>query len=392
MQKKIIALAVAGLVSGGALAQSSVKISGLLGATAVVNKFKGSGSTYAINNDGAKSNGLTFSGVEDLGGGLKATFVLSEGLDVLTGATGSSSSGATATGYNDFNRAANVGLAGAFGSVAVGRQTVPSFAAHGIANNFGFNSDGLVNFWANAAIVSGSANLLTGLNAPAPTNTSGGAKLPGAYVGGLGYSTPNFAGFKVNLFTTLGNNITGSSFNNNAMTDASLVYDNGTIGGVAAFNRTQNKVAANAVTGIFPANFAESKTRLFGLNYKTGPMKFTGGYVKQTYDPALAATNHDFSVWSVGASYAIGDMRYGIDYAVMKDSIVTANKAVGTNFYADYSFSKRTDVFAILAHVNNSGASIMTGMWKGPGLSRTGVLDARNGSNNTLGLGINHRF
>lgn len=74
MIKRTIALAVlATLASGAALAQSSVTLYGRLNVTAEHEK---SGSAKATNDLKDNSSRLGFKGEEDLGGGLKAAFII----------------------------------------------------------------------------------------------------------------------------------------------------------------------------------------------------------------------------------------------------------------------------------------------------------------------------
>jgi predicted porin len=76
MQKKLIALAVAGLATAPAFAQSSVTIYGLLDVG--YNHISGDGVDSQSNIDGGQMSGsrLGFRGNEDLGGGLKAIWTL----------------------------------------------------------------------------------------------------------------------------------------------------------------------------------------------------------------------------------------------------------------------------------------------------------------------------
>ena len=79
MQKKIIALAVAGLVSGAAFAQSNVTISGIADVgfqQSSKSENSGTKSQSAINDGGQDASRVTFSGKEDLGNGLSAIFAL----------------------------------------------------------------------------------------------------------------------------------------------------------------------------------------------------------------------------------------------------------------------------------------------------------------------------
>lgn len=120
--KPSMILVSAGLVSGLAQAQSvdSVQLYGILDVgvrtqTGLNASFQGApdNSRIAASGIGPTSRwGLR--GTENLGGGLKASFNLESGLNVMTGAQGN----ATAA----FDRAAVLGLSGDWGSLTVGRQ------------------------------------------------------------------------------------------------------------------------------------------------------------------------------------------------------------------------------------------------------------------------------
>jgi len=139
MQKKLIALAIAGLMSAPAFAQSSVTLYGTVdyGYTSFGSGKKDHGhrdasakSRFALDSGVSKFNRIGFRGVEDLGNGLKAVFVLENG---LTGDT-------TGTGiYNGTNRQSYAGLAGGFGTVAFGRQYTPQHLFSAAVDPFGKN-------------------------------------------------------------------------------------------------------------------------------------------------------------------------------------------------------------------------------------------------------------
>jgi predicted porin len=138
MQKKLIALAVAGLASGVAAAQSNVTIYGVLdlayvysagGAKNPINPVTGL-PTYIKSPDYTFSgltgvgagNRLGFKGEEALGNGLKAVFTLEYGLDPDI------NQGIGTGGLNA--RQQFVGLSHAkLGTVALGRQYAPAFNA-----------------------------------------------------------------------------------------------------------------------------------------------------------------------------------------------------------------------------------------------------------------------
>lgn len=108
MKKSLIALAVLGSVAGFAQAQSSVSVYGIV--DAVLHKDKGV--PAALTSGGVSGSRLGFKGSEDLGGGLKANFLLEHGFNVDTGTQG-------ATGKS-FNRQSYVGLSGGFGELKLG--------------------------------------------------------------------------------------------------------------------------------------------------------------------------------------------------------------------------------------------------------------------------------
>jgi len=121
MQKKLIALAVAGLVSAPAFAQSNVTIYGVVDmgyqytGDSVFDDVK---SRSGIDSGISAGSRIGFRGTEDLGNGLKAGFVLEQGIAVDTGNT--------AAGQGTFGRQSFVSLSGGFGTVALGRQYTPA--------------------------------------------------------------------------------------------------------------------------------------------------------------------------------------------------------------------------------------------------------------------------
>lgn len=132
MQKKLIALAVAAAASTGAFAQSSnVQIYGVVdyGYTIRHDRLKSvkDNPAYSKTNsqfDGGQSAGnrIGFKGVEDLGNGLKAVFVLERGFALDTGSDAS-----TGDGVSGFNRQAYVGLSGSYGTVVGGLVYTPYY-------------------------------------------------------------------------------------------------------------------------------------------------------------------------------------------------------------------------------------------------------------------------
>ncbi len=113
MKKTLLAIA-ALAASTAAMAQSSVTLYGVVDAS--VENVKGDKSVNRVSSDNLSTSRFGLKGTEDIGGGLKANFVLESGLKVDTGATGT-----TAEPAKFWNRAAWVGLAGGFGDLRLGR-------------------------------------------------------------------------------------------------------------------------------------------------------------------------------------------------------------------------------------------------------------------------------
>lgn len=112
MKKTLLALA-AIAASSAAFAQSSVSVYGVVDASVESVKGVGTSNVTRVSSGNLASSRLGFKGTEDLGGGLKANFVLEAALDVDTGETKKD---------RFFDRAAWVGIAGGFGELRLGRQ------------------------------------------------------------------------------------------------------------------------------------------------------------------------------------------------------------------------------------------------------------------------------
>jgi predicted porin len=106
MQKKLIALAVAGLVATPVFADvSNITIGGKLG----VGYQDWSNKADAVIQNTSDGNGVAIKGEEDLGGGLKAFFHLETRFDIGTG---------SAPAYDE---ASKIGISGGFGSIEFGK-------------------------------------------------------------------------------------------------------------------------------------------------------------------------------------------------------------------------------------------------------------------------------
>jgi predicted porin len=114
MKKSLLALAALGAFAGVAHAQSSVTLYGIIDVGINMNTNAGGSHKYDMSSGVMQGSRFGLRGTEDLGGGLKAIFVLENGFDVTNGRLGQ--------GGLMFGRQAYVGLSSQFGTVTLGRQ------------------------------------------------------------------------------------------------------------------------------------------------------------------------------------------------------------------------------------------------------------------------------
>ena len=197
MKKNLIALAVLA-ASGVASAQSNVTLYGLVDAyvgTLKVNGLRQTGVNLANpaggSDGGFNSSRFGLKGSEELGGGLKANFVLEAGFDPSTGVAQSYNSQFTPTPSSSnavFGRQSWVGLSGGFGEVKLGKMWTPYDEVKG---------SGAAAFDAN--IFAPAANVWFSNNySDRPGNA-------------IYYSTPNFSGFSAAVSYSFGENKTGAA-------------------------------------------------------------------------------------------------------------------------------------------------------------------------------------
>ena len=288
MKKSLIALAVLA-ASGAAMAQSSVTIYGI--ADIVIHKDKGV--SAKMTSGGVSGSRLGFKGTEDLGGGLKANFLLEQGFSIDDG---------SATAGQAFSRQSYVGLSGGFGDVKLGKM------------------------WTAYDDIAGATNPVFD-SVLAPTGIWASSGYTGNPANGLYYATPDFGGISGAVSTTL------KEGTGNQSTAFHAKYEGGPI--FAGFAYQIDKTAAG-----------DTKfTRLNG-SYDLGMAKLLAGYglVKKT----AAADVTDFTI---GADVPLAaNIVLSAGYASSK-----ADGGARANSYGlgvAYVLSKRTTVYGGLRNDN----------------------------------------
>lgn len=350
MQKKLIALAVAGLVSAPAFAQSNVQIYGImdLGFARHSGSENDSGgldptdkSRTGIDSGNQAASRIGFRGTEDLGNGLKAFFQIEQGLNADRASTPT-------------NRQIFVGLQGDFGKVRLGRDFNPS------------------------------RSLVTGLD---PFGASGVGNVQNIYqlqtrVGNaIIYTSPNMGGFTAEV--TFTNNVDGneSAYEkgddnpNDRLWNVVGKYSNGPLMVGASYERIKNDAA-------------DGKIRAWNLvgSYDFGVVSLRGAYGQVKTD--VGPFDSKAKQWMVAGVIPVSEAgsvlvsynRIKIDTDLLAGDPKASQWAVGYK----HNLSKRTNVYATYAKVStNNEAEGGFGVYGG---SNDNVFTSG------LNVGIRHNF
>ncbi len=297
-------LAVVG--SSAALAQSSVTLYGRVNTSVERLKAGDETSTQMVNN----SSRFGFKGVEDLGGGLKAGFVLESGFDSSTGAgTGWPGIPDTKGGIN-FGRQSEVNLAGGFGMLRLGNFIPESYYA--------------------------SADYVSMHNHDTGTSSDALYYDP-VWFGGLGtknkigYRTPNFGGLTIDAAVNMHEKAVGSNDKNG--------YD-------LAANYNAGPLALGAGYSQWNSNKQGSLRALYTFG------QFTVGGYYQRNDEDLLGTRNNFRL---AGMYAMGASEFHLNVGRANSwSKVSDSAATQYTIAYNYNLSKRTKVYGFYTRVNNS--------------------------------------
>lgn len=348
MKKSLIALAVLA-ASGAAMAQSSVTLFGVVDATYAY----GSGSVAnksQLTNSGYNSSRLGFRGVEDLGGGLSASFWLEAGVNNdngTGGVTNTNNQAATSTGGGlVFNRRSTVSLNGGFGEVRLGRDYTPQFWNLTVFDPFGTNGVGTTQ------------TLNSSLGGPTTVRASNS----------IGYFLPGkLGGFYGQAQYYMGENLSNAANKKDGNGLALRAgYANGPINVALAFSDT--KYLAGDI-----------KSFNLGGQYDLGMAKIMAHYSSDDIKNGNEGTG-----FLIGGLIPLGAGEVRLAYSTYKIDTVGAdprsNKlALG---YV-HNLSKRTALYTTFARVSNKN---------GAAQSLNGSVTAANRNSTGYDFGIRHSF
>jgi predicted porin len=364
MKKTLIAIAA--LAATGAFAQSSVTISGTMDVGLQ------SGTTQAANLDtkaqtftsnGSSTTAVNVAGVEDLGGGLKASFFLESnpamGGEASTMTT-SATTGITAptTGTSTFaNGQRFLGLEGGFGAIKMGNPNSAILQTAGVGDSFGTAVGG--NYSSRFSSTGNGA----GVRVIRSANT-------------LRYDTPNFSGFSASYEIGFQNkDAAGTNTTSPGV---------GILGARYAAGPLTVALAVGTVkpTGATVASDSKQSHTLLSANYKLGAATLYAGFTgyKAT---ASGVTSDETSSMNFGAKYQVSaPLSVQVGIANRKDK-TPAFAAAPRNaslmaLGADYSLSKRTAAYGRYEALDTNKA--------------TGVTGDQNGKGTLLAIGVRHTF
>lgn len=339
--KKLLASLTLSLAMSTALAQAdkaTVEVYGLIDIGVL------QASNVGTNNDsviGALASPMDTSrfglrGGETLQGGHKAGFNVEGQINPLNGSQGVS--GATGTANNLFSRAANVYFAGDFGRLTLGRQLNAHYVTYNKMDvRGGKNFGSSVIFYSDSSSFGGTSTTKTGL-----ANLDGTAFASNS----LRYDAPRYKG----LQTTLQYNAGGVSGNANASRGMAVSLD--------YVYRNLNLIGAY-YTGTDATANETARFYVMGGNYTLGKAKFGTGYTKWKNPSAAAGTaNTDFDLWSASAGYNLTQQWFiSTSFNQLNDRVNSANGTKIIGLAADYSFSRRTNMYIGVATAMNKGTS-----------------------------------
>ncbi len=342
MQKKLIALAVAGLASTGAFAQANVTVYGVADATFDVVKIAGDANNELGNTTRVSSNSsyIGFKGAEALGNGLTAVFQLESGVGFDQG------------GNTLGTRDSYVGVAGGFGTVVLGKLTGPTRALGGAidvnSGATGIGTNGALLGKLGNNLVSGGDNNTSATCARSATCVS---IFDDRWKNAIAYVSPTFAGLNATVAYVANENKTFHGQEPAANVrgyDAGLKYANGPIMAAVTYNAVSMGNAAKTDISDFRVgasyNFGVASIR--GLFDRARADHFGGaGYTQNVF--GLGGT---FNVTPAGK--IIGQFYFADEMKRNgKDQKDTGAKLFEIGY--EHSLSKRTILKAVYAHLNN---------------------------------------
>lgn len=357
----IFAIACGVSVPTAVYAQSGSQVYGLidLGVEHVNNLGPTQNTSITRMQFGSAPSRLGFRGSEDLGGGLKANYVLEMGINANTGSI--------ANGGRGFGRASTLGLSGPWGAVTVGRQLTMLFWSL-------VDTDVMIpGMYSSASLDPYLANSRAD-NSIAYRGTFNGLTVGATFSLGRDVVNTNSPG---------GTNCPGESTSDRKACremSAMVKYDTPTWGAAIATDRING--GPGAFGGLVRGELTDRRDIVNGY-VKFGAAKLTAGFMRRDNEGSTTLRRSDMSY--VGASYSYGPWLGEAELLKLNFKNSPNGATLGV-LRGTYFLSKRTALYATIGHIRNRGtqASSVSGV--------PGVTVSAGGVQSGVMSGIRHSF
>jgi predicted porin len=365
MNKKLMAVAVAGALAAPAVALAQTTIYGTLKAEYGFASQPNTGANATRHdaeslNSGASNIG--FRGEEKLGGGMAAWYQCESDLRFLSGTTRTSGS------ICDRNSA--IGLKGGFGNFYIGTWDSPIKRASGVTRITEETG------W-------------TGSQHMTLSSDAGPAGFSERYTQTVNYDTPNMGGFTVSAqFTSLAatRDATEVTVAEGRVIGLGAQFATGPLAVVAAYEkRDENRADTVNVN-------AEDTGWLIGVRYRIGPVTLGLTYTDLEADNGTG-TVIARNAWNLAGEWQIGAGAIRAGYALADDTDVngaTVSSSGAKQYQIGYwhNLSKRTKAYAAYVKLDNDSA----GVYNLTGLAAGGTNVFPGESADVVAFGLFHTF
>ena len=386
MQKKIIALAIAGLASTAAFAQTNVQIYGVVDAAiAYVNNSQGRDG-MAVQSGVLAGNRLGFKGTEDLGNGLKAVFLLEQGFSLDDGMN------ASTTGQT-FQRQAWVGLSSNAGTVSLGRQYAPGYAAF-------LKHDALA-----GALLSAGMTLNTAAGNTIAVNSNA------RWNNSIKYATPVMGGFQAEAIYRAGE--ASNDFASNEGYGLGLAYAGGPVAVNYVFHHTDGSASGSNGGNLYgqfvstPDTGAIRDEHFIGATFDAKVMKIMASAQFAENQGRGLNGRSSVELYTLGTIVPVGKGNFHANYSYLDlngNDRKNGASGAGQSYAVAYTYglSKRTTLYTAVNYTDLAGRSAAPSYALGAAgasaaasvVSAQNTANAINGGGNgtTVGFGVNHSF
>jgi predicted porin len=382
LNKKILTAATFAVFASAAHAQSSVTLYGIIDAgISYVNNSKtatGHDSLTKYDDGVAQGSRWGIRGTEDLGGGLKALFVLENGFN--------SGNGTLGQGGAMFGRQAYVGLSkDGIGSLTFGRQY--SFSTDVLGSNYSTGGQ---------TVAGNYAYHINDIDQLTSSRINNSVKYSSANFSGLTFGA--MYGFSNQAGAFAGAPTVGTTTGSSRAYSFGANYANGPFGLGAAYTDITYPGLATPAFSTAVANVSISGVRdlrSFGVGgrYMFGPATLWALYTNTRLEPTTGSST-TFAAYEAGAKYAITPaITAGAGYTYMHLSDASRGHWNQVDLSADYALSKRTDVYVLGIYQIASGRNGTQDLQAQIG-SSTSYFGTSGTADNQLAfrLGMRHKF